>query len=276
MTCVTAVCGAGDRWGVPAVSTDPQEMLSVLSASHPNGQGDTPSHLLVLTRPSAGAQMRHLATLLRAHDGTRHVAVLESDHAPLALALVAEQVNSLDLGPGEAVERTLQLLEVTSSGWWVRRGGAVSEAKPSLWQVVRSWFSKTGYIAMGSGPVSLTLADADAWAQALAGTDRLVVCGDVSPTVRDNLGSRSPEEVYARELSWGGRAVVGQRSAFEWVASPHSSGPHLDAPSGEVAPCDSCGAVTSGVCPFCHASWGICDSSTAASEPTLVPPGGDS
>lgn len=290
MTFVAVVCGAGDRWGAPGVFDDPYAMLALLtgtvSAEGPTATvsratdlGETASqataatHLLLLTRPSAGPAMRHLATLLRARDPQRHVAVLETPTTPLGMTLVAEHVNALGLEPGAGVARVEQLLARTPTGWWVRRAGRLSEGRPSLWQVVRSWFSRTGYLAIGSDPLRIVLADAAAWEAAIDGGLRLVTCGDIPEVPRQNLGERGPDDIYARDLSWGGRAVVRQRAAFEWAAPSWTPDTQPDSTPGGQA-CDSCGATTVAHCPFCHALWGRHHGSTdPGRHPVLVAQG---
>lgn len=272
MTFVAVVCGASDRWSTPGVSDDPYAMLGLLSgpattdgstatASRATLPGETASpattatHVLLLARPSAGPRMRHLATLLRARDPQRHVAVLETPTTPLAMTLVAEHVNDLDLEPGVGVALVEQLLARTPSGWWARRAGPLSEMRPSLWQVVRSWFSRTGYLATGSDPGRVVLADAAAWDAALDDDSRLVTCGDIPEVPLHHLGTRGPGDSYARDLSPGGRTVVGQRAAFEWAAPRWTPETQPD-DTPDAQACDNCGATTAAHCPFCHALWG--------------------
>lgn len=276
MSFMVAVCGSTDHWGAPGLTADPEQMLEHLVGAVGDDKPATSaaaqaSHLLVLTRPDTGPAMRRLATLLRAYDPGRHVAVLETAHSPLGMTLVAEHVNTLGLDPGTGIDLTVRLLDRTSSGWWVRRPGRVSDARPSVWHVLRSWFSKTGYVASGAGPVRTRLADAAGWDEALDGSHRLLTCGEVPEVPRTNLGQHGPGDSYARDLSWAGRAAVGQRSAFEWAAPGWGPSSHVttddSTPAAGAVGCDSCGARTSGPCPYCHASWGRLPHTSRSPEP---------
>lgn len=261
MKFLALVCGADDDWVVPTLTPDPHVMLGPLTEPAADDHGATMvtadvTHMLILTRPSTAPQMRRLATLVQAYDSRRYVAVLETPQTPLAMSLVAERVNAESTEPGSGVEHVLHLLSVTDSGWWVRRAGAVSEARPSLWQIVRSWFSKTGFIASDAMPVALRLAEEPAWADVVDGVSRFVTAGEVPAVQRDHIEAhRDGEDIYARGVSRSGKAIVGQKRAFEWAALRWAADTAPAARPG-ARPCESCTAMVETTCPFCHAQWG--------------------
>lgn len=256
MNTLVMVCAADQRWRVPAVDDQPQRMLERLTDDEGQDRLDPGvSHVILLTRPTWEPEMQKLATLLRAFDRQRHVAVLPSGHNPLAMAAVAAEVNAGPREPGEAARRATALLDRTDSGWWVRRPGRVSEARPRIGQVLKSWFTKSGYLVSGPAPAAVALADGPAWERTLSDGGRLLTSGEVPELQREHLQPHAGGgEAWGRDISAGGRQLVGRQRAFEWAVT------RWDSP-GEPTPeatgtCDSCGASMVRFCVYCHARWG--------------------
>jgi hypothetical protein len=254
MTFRAVVCGADRSWLVPTVANDPLSTFEDLVA--PDGDravlGDA-THVLLVTRREWEPAMRRLATLLRAHDSHRHVSVLATDSMPLGAAAVAEQVNAADLEPGRAARELRRQLGQVRSAIWVKRPGLVQGARPGWWDVIRSWWSKDGYLVRGEDPVRVARSQPEAWAELLDGAGTLHRSGE--PPVRpaallepylDDL------RVWGRDASRGAKAVAGRQNSFEVAAL--LPGVEHEEPVGSA--CSGCGASVDDFCPFCHAQWG--------------------
>lgn len=284
MSFVAVVCGADPLWSVPSVTDDPVQMLDRLvePSAHdaatgadagPAETGDIDAaaaqplvpaeatHTLFVCRPSWLPAMRRLVTLLRAHDPSRHYAVLVTDRLPLASALVAEHVNALDLEPGQGAREVDRLLRSTGSGAWVRRPGRLTGAKVSWWDVIRSWWAKDGYVAHGAAPVAVDRAGADLWSQHLSGARVVYLSGEVPEVPSQALRSVGvPEKLRDRDVPPGTKVLVGRQRSFEFAAprwSPEQrADEHEDRTAAGLRRCDSCGVTVLDYCPFCHAQWG--------------------
>lgn len=275
MNFVAVVCGADPLWDVPSVTDDAVTMLDRLvapatseavvatgsgpvveDATGPRFPADA-THTLFMCRPSWLPAMRRLATLLRAHDATRHYAVLVTDRLPLASALVAEHVNALDLEPGRAAREVDRLLRLTESGAWVRRPGRLNGARVSWWDVVRSTWDKDGYVASGAGPVAVDRAGAELWSQRLSGARAVYLSGEIAETPGQALrtvGVR--EQLRDRDVPPGTKVLVGRQRSFEFAAPRWAVDDPLPEPDDALRRCDSCGSTVLDYCPFCHAQWG--------------------
>lgn len=277
MNVLVMVCGADPRWRVPTVDDQPQRMLEQLTAPEgPDALDPQVSHVVLLTRPTWEPHMQKLATLLRAYDRQRHVAVLPTAHSPLGMAVVAAEINGAPHEPGAAARRAASLLAETDSGWWVRRPGRVDEARPRVTQVLRSWFTKTGYLVSGPRPSTVTQAHAPAWAEAVGSARRLLTSGEVPELQRAHLASHhGGGEAWGRDVSVGGRQLVGRQRAFEWAAPRWDTASRAEAAPDETGACSSCGASLMGYCAYCHARWGatLGERSTAPAfrAPSSVP-----
>lgn len=266
------VCDADPRWDVPTISHDPAEVFGQLrDGEAPGALPDDVTHLLLVGRAESGPDLRRLATLLRAHTPGLHVGVLESDQMPLALAAVTAHVLHLGLEPGQAARETRRLLEEeTDSGLWVRRPGKVEGARPGMWSVVRSWFTKEGCLARGAEPVRITRADADGWASVFEDSVTFLSCGELPPPQAaqvEPLLTRS--ESWSRDASPGARQVAGRQRAVEFAALRWTTA--ATGPAGGSS-CDSCGASVAEFCAYCHAHWGraVDPAGTASSRPDTV------
>lgn len=267
MRFVAVVCGADPLWAVPSVTDDPLAMLERLTVAEPAGEevggadeasvrGEG-SHTLLVTRPSWLPAMRRLVTLLRAHDPSRHYAVLVTDRLPLASALVAEHVNALDLEPGTSARLVDSLLRSTESGVWVRRPGKIAGGKVGLWDVIRSTWAKQGYIAHGAAPVTVARADDDAWVQRLAGVRSVSLSGEVPEVPADLLRNVGvPERLRDRDVPPGTKLLTGKQRSFEFAGPRWSPDELPQVPDEDLRRCDSCGSTIVDFCPFCHAQWG--------------------
>ena len=259
MKFLATVCGGDVRWAVPVTTDDAQSMLATLMGHEPSEQAlDTDvTHLLLVTRPEWAPAMRRLATLLRAQEPTLGVAVLETGHTPLAAAACVSEVHQHDLEPGAAARAVRDLLERTSSALWVRRPGPVQGARPSLWAVVRSWFSKTGYLATGADPVQVQLAEDAVWDELLDGADAFVQCGEMPERQSAQVGPRlDGRQIWSREVSPGSRVIVGRQRAVELALPRWLPGSAAVSGTPTQETCANCGASVRDYCAYCHAHWG--------------------
>lgn len=265
------VCGADPRWDVPTITGDPFAMLARLRGGQPGeALADDVTHLLLVGRVESGPDLRRLATLLRAHTPALHVAVLESGQVPLAMAAVTAHVLRLGLEPGLAAREVRRLLEdETDSGLWVRRPGRVEGARPGLWTIVRSWFSRSGALARSTDPVQITRADAGGWGSVFHDSFSFLSCGEL-PAQQASLIEPllTHSESWSRDLSPGARAIVGRQRAAEFAALKWTT----PSPAGTDTPrCDSCAATTTGICAYCHAHWGhVATATDALTRPHLL------
>lgn len=273
MNVLAMVCGGDPRWGVPTVLDQPQQMLTELTGEESErALPEHVTHVLLLTRPTWEPQMQRLATLLRAYDRQRHVSVLTTGHTPLGMAVVAREINSTPHEPGQSARRAAALLDATSSGWWVRRPGRVDEARPSLKQLLVSWFSKTGYLVSGPAPSTVVKAEVPAWARVFEHASAFVTAGEMAELQRAHIQPYlNGGQVWGRDISAGGRQLVGRQRAFEWAATrwDADSEPEELVPMAELSRCSSCGASVTRFCAFCHARWGL---EAAVRAPLHQPP----
>lgn len=248
------VCGADRSWLVPTVADDPATTFEDLVG--PDGDGEVltdATHVLLVTRRQWEPAMRRLATLLRAHDGHRHVSVLTTDAMPLGAAAVVEQVNAADLEPGRAARELRRQLGQVRSAVWVRRPGPVHGARPRWRDIIRSWWSKDGYLLQGEDPVRVARSSAESWGELLESSGAPHRSGE-PPTRPAALLEPYQQDlrVWGRDASRGAKAVAGRQSSFEVAALVPGVGD--EEPSGSA--CSGCGASVDDLCPFCHAHWG--------------------
>ncbi|GGK80448.1 hypothetical protein [Ornithinimicrobium pekingense] len=277
MSFVAVVCGADPLWDVPSVTDDPVQMLNRLVEAPPAPGTDRPAadpdpgaeppadptpppeatHTLFVCRPSWLPAMRRLVTLLRAHDPSRHFAVLVTDRLPLATSLVVAHVNGLGLEPGRAAREVDRLLRRTESGAWVRRPGRLNGAKVSWWDVIRSWWVKDGYVAHGAEPVVVERASADLWSARLTGAEVVYLSGEVPELPAEALRAAGvPEKLRGRDVPAGTKVLVGRQRSFEFAGPRWSAAEPAPEPEPGLRSCDSCGVSVEDWCPFCHAQWG--------------------